>query len=478
MQGSLTSWWRARSGGREVLVLAVPLIVSTLSWTIMQFTDRMFLMWYSADAVAAGYPSALVWWLMICLPLGICGYTNVFVSQYYGAGRLERIGPAVWQGVWVGLAASPLLISTIPLAPAIFALADHPEQVTQFEIIYYQVLCYSAGPMLAAEAFASFFTGRGLTRPVMLVNAASAVVNVVLDYVWIFGHLGFPAAGIEGAAWATVVAIWFKLAAFLWLFLRPEHRREFGTWKGRSFDRQLMGRLLRFGTPNGLQLVLEVAGFTVFMMYVGRLGEVPLVASNLALNVSTLAFMPIYGLGIAGSTLVGQRLGENRDDLAARAAWSAWWISLTYMGFISALYVLVPDLFLSVYRLEAQADQFAELRHMTVVLLRFVAAYNLADALTIIFSGAIKGAGDTRFLLYATIVTALLLAGGSFLVVELFDGGVYAIWAYMAGCLWVMGLIYLIRFIRGCWREMRVIEKATQADEVPVIAETSTSAIV
>jgi MATE family multidrug resistance protein len=156
----------------------------------------------------------------------------------------------------------------------------------------------------------------------MVVTALAAGLNIVLDYLWIFGYGGFPAMHIAGAAWATNVAYAFKAVAFLVLMLRCEVRERYATTRFR-WNGELAARLLRFGTPSGLQLLCEVLGFTIFMLYLGRLGKNELAATNVAFGISSFAFMPVFGLGIATVTLVGQRVGENRDDLAARATWSA-----------------------------------------------------------------------------------------------------------------------------------------------------------
>ena len=108
----------------------------------------------------------------------------------------------------------------------------------------------------------------------------------------------------------------------------------------------LMSRLLYYGVPSGLQMLLEVLGFTAFVFLVGRLGVNELAATNLAFNVSSLAFMPVFGLAMTASILVGQQLGGGRADLAARATWTTMWIAVAYIGAISVLYVAVPDVFL------------------------------------------------------------------------------------------------------------------------------------
>ena len=189
------SWWNRTAGGREVLWLSLPLVISSLSWTVMTFIDRVFLKWESGEAMAAAFSSSMLWFTLLCMPLGTCMYCATFVSQYFGNHQPQRIGPAVWQGVWLSICFSPLLLAAIPFAPLLFSFAQHPETVTQLEIIYFQILCCGAPAMLIAQAFCSFYAGQGQTRIMMCVDSLVAIVNLVLDYLWIFGKAGFPAMG-------------------------------------------------------------------------------------------------------------------------------------------------------------------------------------------------------------------------------------------------------------------------------------------
>lgn len=449
---------------REVLVLALPLMVSTLSWTVMQFTDRIFLLWYSPDAVAAALPAGALSFAMMCFPLGLASYVNAFVSQYYGAQRHERIGLVVWQGIGIGLATIPLTAATIPLMSKMFNAVGHPAQIAVYEADFYRCITWGSGAMVAAEALSTFFTGRGGVRTVMVVDSSAALLNVVLDYLWIFGKFGFPAWGVSGAASATAVAMWFKCAVYLMLFLRKRYRREFGTIVGCRFDPALFRRLLRFGSPSGVQLVCEVGAFTLFLLVIGRIGAHELAATSLAFNVNMLAFMPVYGIGIATTTLVGQRLGQNRPRLAARGTWTAFSLAASYMAVVSAIYALVPELLLVAHGAKVDPEEFARLRGLTVILLRFVAFYCLFDAMVIIFSSALKGAGDTRFVLLTTLCMSPLPVLATFFGVEFMGLGLYWCWTAITTWLCVLGLIYMHRFRQGHWRTMRVIERTSPVD--------------
>ena len=314
--------------------------------------------------------------------------------------------------------------------------------------------------MLIAAALSSFYSGRGKTWVIMLVDAGVTVVNLVLDFLWIFGYAGFPEMGIAGAGWATTVSLWLKVVILLLLVLQREHRENLQMWSGMRFDRPLFRRLIYFGGPSGVQMLLDVTGFTVFVVLVGHLGEIEATATTLAFSISTVAFMPIWGFGMTVSVLVGQRLGEDRDDLASRATWTSLQIAMGYMVVVSLLYVLTPNLFLEPFFSgnRAPAAEQADVRTMAINLLCFVAAYNLCDAMFIIFVCAIKGAGDTRFVLWVSLVMGALLAGASWLVIEVFHVGIYGCWAVIN--MWVcgMGVIFLLRFLQGNWRAMRVID--------------------
>lgn len=430
----------------------------------MIFTDRVFLAWYSPEAVAAALPAGNIAFTLICFPLGIAAYVNTFVAQYHGANRPERIGPAVWQALFIGLVTAPLAMLTIPMAPRIFAAMGHPPEVARYEVEYYQAVCGGESMLVLVASLSAFFTGRGRTRTVMIVDSSAAALNVLLDYLWIFGHGGFPEGGPAGAAWATTVATWLRLATYLALWWRPNLRRTYRTLSGWRFDRELFGRLIWFGFPNGVQNVFEMSAFSVFLVLVGQMGKRELAASNLSFNLNSFAFMPILGIGLAASTLVGQHLGENRPKLAERSTWSAFALGGGLMMVVASLYLLLPDWLLLAYSLNGNQAEFAEVQNLAAVLLRFVAFYCFFDAMNIIFSGALKGAGDTFFVLVTTLAVSLTVAAAIWIGVAWHGFGLYWCWTIVSGWVFLLGVIYLLRFLFGPWRSMRVIEKPRDVD--------------
>jgi len=459
-------WWSRPSGGREVLVVALPLILSTVSWTVMNFVDRMFLFYHSAAEMAAAMPAGLLHFTMLCFFWGTAGYVNTFVAQYEGAGKPHRIGLVVAQGIRIGLLATPLFLLSIPLAGPIFRFAAHDPHVVLHEIVYFQSLAFGAGGTIVAIAISSFFSGRGDTRTVMYVDSSAAALNVLLDYLWIFGHAGFPELGIEGAGIATAVCQWAKAAAYWVLMNRPQYRERYALRAGRRFDRALFGRLIYYGGPSGLQMLIELSAITLFIMLVGRLGEFAMVTTTLAFNVNSVAFVPVLGLGIAVSTLVGQRLGADQPHLAARATWTSVQIAMGYCGLMAILYVAAPDLFLLAHAQRDTAESFAPTRDQVVILLRFVAAYCVLEAAEVLFASAIKGAGDTRFVLLNSIVTAPLPILCGYVGVRYYSQGLIYCWWVITLWIMLLSVVFCLRFLQGHWRSMRVIEADTLPDLV------------
>lgn len=461
MHSTAPSWWTRACGPRDVLKLALPLMISTASWTIMNFIDRMYLAWFDRAAMAATLPAGMMQWLLMCFPLGVCMYANTFVAQYHGAGRNDRIGLAIGQALKIVLFVSPLMLLAAPLAPWFFDWIGHKSRIAGLESLYFQVMSVGTIAQLLAHTQQTFFIGQGRTRAVMVVDVIGAVLNVLLDWPFIFGvqMFGIAPGGIEGAAWATVVALWIKVFIYAWLMARPELRKEFGLDAIGRYDHAMMKRLLYYGCPSGFQFFVDVVGFTSFILLMGSLPDpLAMEATTIAFNINAVAFVPMFGVGMAISTIVGQQQGARRPDLGARATWTGAQIALIYTGFFGLLYFFTPDLFIFGFAVGDSGGDFTALRLLVIVLLRFVAAYCLFDALNIIFASALKGAGDTQFVVLATLAVAAPAVFVGWYGLTYLGWGLIACWWVITLWIIALGTLYILRFLQGRWRTMRVIE--------------------
>ncbi len=337
MAGLQTNTAKPVNSYRDVLRVSLPLVISMTTTVVMTFTDRVFLANYSIDAIAAALPAGIAAFVFLSFFADTAGYSNVIIAQYAGAGALQRVGRAMWQGIYFSMIAWLILIGLSLGAGPLFQLVGHAAEVQQLEVIYFRVLCLGSGIHIVGMSLSSFYTGRGATRPVMIIYIIGMLLNVPLDYALINGVWIFPELGILGAGLATVFS-WTVVTALLAVIVfTRENDRVFKILKNYHFNSDLFRRLLRFGVPSALQFSLDVFAFLFFVIMVGRIGKMELAVTNIAISLDSVSFRPLMGFALGTSTLVGQALGRNRPDQAVNAAKATMVIA---GGYISVLVLL------------------------------------------------------------------------------------------------------------------------------------------
>jgi MATE family multidrug resistance protein len=451
---------RPRGSWRELLGVTWPFVLANSFWMLQISIDRVFLGWSDIPgAVGAAMAAMMLFWTPVALLHATATYATTFVAQYLGAGRPARIGPAVWQSIHFSFLTGIACLLFIPLARPLVQMIGHDPAVQELEITYLRILAISALPLLVNVAAASFFFGRGQTRVVLVVSMVGFAVNAVLDYAWILGRWGFPAMGMAGAGWATVLGNLAAAVLAVGLMLLPRYREKYATLSGWRFDRELFMRMMRFGLPAGLVAFFDILGFTLFTMLVGQLGQVALDATSMAFTLNLFSFLPLMGIGQAVGVLVSRSLGENRPDEAARATWRGMVLALACTAFCAVFFLFLPETLAGLFRGSGTTQPNADAVHQTVViLLRFVVVYCAFDAANLVFSSALRGAGDTRFVSWVVLgLSWPLLVIPTWLACKL-GWGLYVAWGFASLYIAVLAFAYLARFCQGKWRTMRVIE--------------------
>jgi MATE family multidrug resistance protein len=447
-------------GSRELLTLAVPLVISQSFMTVQVFLDAVLLARHDLREMAASLPAVMWFWLLFGPLQATAGYVSTFVSQYTGAGRPHRIGPAVWQGIHFATVAGLLFLRVVPLAPTLIALGGHTEALQRLETTYLRCLCFAALPMLVMSAANGFFSGRGQTVVVLVIEGFGTAVNLLLALPLIFGRVGFPELGIMGAGWATVAGSCASALLALGLLFRREYRAGFATLSGWRPEPALFGRLLRYGGPAGMQIFFDVLVFLVFIQLVDQLGEAEAGATALTVRLNMVAFLPMFGLGQAVSILVGQRLGADRPDLAEKTAYTGLRWVFGWMCLVAATYLLLPGILVRLFESGRDQESFTAVAALVPYLLVCVALYSLADAVNVTFVFALRGAGDTWFVSLLTFALAWpIMVVPTFLVVWS-GGSLYWAWAAATAYIISMAVCFYLRFRSGRWKTMRVIEPA------------------
>lgn len=448
-------------GYRKILRVALPMVASMASITVMQFTDRVFLGRYSMQTLAGSLSGGMSSFVLAAFFLGVASYVNVFVAQFDGAARPERIGSALWQGIWFSLLAGACMTLFSLAGGPLFALAGHSPDIQALESEYFAILCRGAVLGITGMTLSCFFSGRGMTRPVMLVNMAGALVNIPLDYALIFGAWGLPELGIRGAGYATVAGWGVTVVLFAALIMRPRHERLYRVLSAWRPDKGLFLRLMRFGLPCGAQFFMDVFAFTAFALVVGRLGDAALAATNMVITLNHFTFMPMVGMNIATETLVGHAMGAGHPGHAVGVARRSLHLNLIWGGAVALWFVVWPGPLLDLFRPSALSPEaYAPMLETGRVLLLFVAGYTLLDAVLMTYQGALKGTGDTAFVmgLYA-IMSFGVLAVPVYVVVEVLHWGLYPAWGVLFAHITGLAAGTWWRFASGRWRGREVIDR-------------------
>jgi MATE family multidrug resistance protein len=291
-----------------------------------------------------------------------------------------------------------------------------------------------------------FFRGIGDTKTPLVVVLVVECLSVLLASLLIFGVAGFPRLGIAGAVLATVISRTVGTVIYLGLFLHRGRREGFLAQLRLPFDRHACWHLMRVSWPIGAQGALEMGAWTLFTAFIARLGTVDAAAHAIAMRVTSLAYMPGYGLCVAATTLIGQYQGAHNRAAARRCMVSCLVLVIGLMG------TLGPGFFLGRYPLLRLFTHDEVVIALGVRVLLWVALLQVFDGINLIAMGVLRGAGDTRWpMLVGLLLNWGIFLPGAALVIFVWPGGVVAAWAAAVGTMVVLALMMLLRVLRGAW---------------------------
>jgi len=447
-----------KGGLQAVLKIALPLILSSSCHAVNMFMDRLMLAHHSQEAVAAAFTGGLTNFTLSCLFVGTIGYTGTFVAQYEGALRRDRIGSVVWQGIYLALIGGLCMGTGIFWAAPLFNCFGHSPAVTLEEIKYFEILSKGAFIFLLSNAVLSFWTGRGKTDLVLAVSILVTLLNLPLNYILIFGKLGFPAMGASGAAWGTVLSELAGLVIYLVLFFAPSAHRVFQTGNAR-INFPLLGRMLRYGLPSGIHLALDLISFNVFSLLLGCYGPAVHEASSITFGINNIAFCPVMGIGMTAAILVGQGVGAEDIPLARKSVRSCMILVQGYTLLMVILFTCCQSLVLAPFVRIGDESQIEVMRHARLMLY-LISAWLFFDGVNITLSNAIRGAGDTKFPMWTIAVCGVGFFAIPCWIFFFFGMPWWTLWLMMVLEIVLLCFIFTFRYLGAKWTHMRVIDVA------------------
>jgi MATE family multidrug resistance protein len=454
---------RAHVDQRAVLALALPLMANSAVQIVLSLTDMWFIGRISTRALAA---VGAVQWLVIVVVLILGGAGNAvqtLVAQSFGARRYARAAQALWTALWATACAAPLFVLVGAARHVILAPFGFDPRIEGLAAAFWYPRVGGAFAGAAVWALLGFFNGIGRPRITLLITLVTTLTNALLNQLFIF-HLGW---GIAGSAWATNCAQVLGVALGVMIFLSDHHRHHYRshlTWRPRG--RQLLAQL-RLGVPMGLLPASDLLGFAIFQMMQTRLGVAGGAATQLVTILTSLAYMPGYGISSAGTTLVGQSIGAGAREWAQRLGSRVILLAALYMGAIGVLIAISGPWVLPLFTGAHDKDAVAAVA-LGVQLLWLAAGYQFFDGLNLGSSQCLRGAGDVRvpaalvlpvsLLLFVPLAHSLTFAPGQGWVSFLpqFGWGAVGGWVAVLVYVMVLGSTLFLRWRSRAWQAIRI----------------------
>lgn len=446
---------------RQLFTLAWPIVLARSAQAAIGFADAAMIAFLGEDALAATTTGALNTFAVFILPMGLVFIVQSFASQLLGQGDLLGARRYAWYGLLVAAITQAFAVAAIPLVDDVLALTDFTPAVQSLMATYIGIRLLSAGAAVATEALGTWYGGLGDTRLSLLANLTAMVVNIGLNWVLIYGHLGFPALGVEGAAIASTIATWVGFLAIAGVFARGYVPGVTAPVPVRVRLRLAeFTRMLRFGLPSGLNWFLEFSAFLVFINVVfAGLGTLAVAAIMAVVQVNSISFMPAFGLSSAGAILVGQAIGAGKHASVPAIVRRTAIVCASYECLVGLFYLAIPAAIMATF---AEGDvAITDLTALGATLLAISAAWQLFDALVMAYSEALRAAGDTAWVLWARVVLAWLVwLPLALWLVRGQGGGPAAATASMVVYMIALAAVILLRFRSGAWRSIDLTGQA------------------
>jgi MATE family multidrug resistance protein len=450
-----------------MLKLAAPMVVTTISFTIMQFVDRFMVSRLGTEALAAIWPAALVCFIPGGFAMGALASLNTYVSQSLGRGQKKDCSSYFWQALYMGVSYFVVVVIIMwPAAPMIFRLMGQPSGVLEMEVIYFRVMLLANVVSVVNWSFNQFFMG--IHRPIitMCASLCGQVVNVIFNYLLIFGKFGFPAMGIAGAGWGTFIGMTVAGLINVYVFWGPGINIPFQSRRTLGISFNKMKDLLKVGLPSGFGLMVNVALWGVVLSaLIGRFDKEALAATSAVLSYASLSVMPVVGMSMALTAAVGKLIGLGKKEQAIRQTNLCVKISMAYMGLMGVCFVLFRS------HLMAFLSSDSKVIDTGVNILVCASVYQVFHAARIIYAGSLRGSGDTVWLAATSAVGAVLILGlGGFLMTVLFPSlGALGPWIAATFSVVAMGVANFWRFRSNRWMHIDLFKR--RSADVPVQTE-------
>lgn len=393
--------------------LAAPVMLGMLGHTFVQFVDNIMVGQLGTAELAAVSLGNSFMFIAMSIGIGFSTAITPLIAETDAAKNFTNGKSSFKHGLFLCTILGVVLFIMVYFAKPLMYLMKQPEEVVLLAIPYLDLVAFSLIPLIVFQAFKQFSDGLSMTTLPMIATLIANVVNVVLNYLLIFGKFGFPEMGIVGAAIGTLTSR-FVMVAFIWILLskREKSKAYVTNIKFFTLTRRMLKKIISLGAPSAMQMFFEVAIFTTAIWLSGILGKNPQAANQIALNLSSMTFMVAMGLSVASMIRVGNQKGLGNFKELRRIAFSIFLLTTLIMFVFAMTFLLFNEVLPTVYVDLNDASNFADNTEVMAIasqLLLAAAVFQLSDGIQVVVLGALRGLQDVAIPTLITFIAYWLV---------------------------------------------------------------------
>lgn len=409
---------------KKNITLAVPVMLSQLGHVMVGVADSIMVGRLGTIPLAAASLGNSIFAVILMFGIGMSFAVTPLVAAADGEKNYRKSAKVFKHGLYINLVTGAFLfLLTFAGAPVLYLL-NQPEEVVLMTIPYLGIIALSLIPFMIFQSFKQFAEGLSFTKNAMFITVASNLVNVGLNYVLIYGKLGFEPMGLVGAGWATFISrVIMAIAMAVYVIKGSKYQRYLKGFRFKGFSKKLVIRMVKLGFPTGMQFVFEVGAFSSAAIMIGWLGAQQLAAHQIAINLASISYMMATGISAAATVRVGNQLGKNDIPNLRLAGFTSFVMGIGFMSITGLIFILGKSFLPGLYINEEEVVNIAS------SLLVIAAFFQISDGIQVVGLGALRGLEDVRVPTIIAVIAYWLigLPFGYFLCFEL-ELGARGIW--------------------------------------------------
>jgi MATE family multidrug resistance protein len=422
--------------------LAYPVIIGQLGIIMMGVVDSLMVGKLGAAPLAASSLGGSSAFIVLIIGIGITYAVTPLVAIAVGAGKFEDCGIYFRQSLFVNSILSIIIVVIIYFAADLIQYFDQPKEVQDQAADYMRIIGFSSIPLLLYQSYKQFIEGLSVMRPAMIITLIANLVNVFANWLLIYGNLGFPALGLNGAGWATFASRAFMALALMGFVMNNRFFKKYDvSFHFKSINWPVIKKILSLGLPSGIQYFFEVGAFAFAVVMVGWLGTAQLAAHQIAINLASISFMAVLGISVAGSIRVGNAVGMKDIAETRRAGFTASLLGASIMFGAGVIFILLRNFLPTLYVNDEVVISYAS------SLLVIAALFQISDGTQAVGIGILRGLTDVKFPTAITFIAYWIVGlPVGYLLGFTFELGVQGVWIGLLLGLTTSAILLTLRF--------------------------------